>query len=104
MLRNSFRNRGTSNVDLRVMKSFALGSDRSKLQFSVEFFNLFDADNVVFAGGAGNYGAGILAATGQMAPIDARFMRLRLADGTYDRNNQQIGNPRQIQFALRYFF
>jgi hypothetical protein len=31
-------------------------------------------------------------------------MRLRLADGTYDRNNQQIGNPRQIQFALRYFF
>ena len=104
MLRNSFRNRGTSNVDLRVMKSFALGSERSKLQFSVEFFNLFDADNVVFAGGAGNYGAGILAATGQMAPIDARFMRLRLADGTYDRNNQQIGNPRQVQFALRYFF
>jgi hypothetical protein len=79
-------------------------SDRSKIQFSVEFFNLFDADNVVFAGGAGNYGPGILAATGQLAPIDARFMRLRLADGSYDRNNQQVGNPRQVQFALRFFF
>ena len=104
MLRNNFRNRGISNVDLRVMKSFALKSERSKIQFSVEFFNLFDVDNVVFAGGASNYGSGILAATGQLAPIDARFMRLRLADGTYDRNNQQIGNPRQVQFALRYFF
>jgi hypothetical protein len=104
MLRNSFRNRATNNFDMRVMKSFALLSDRSKIQFSVEFFNLFDADNVVFAGGAGNYGPGILAATGQLAPIDARFMRLRLADGSYDRNNQQVGNPRQIQFALRFFF
>ncbi|MFN7646412.1 MAG: carboxypeptidase regulatory-like domain-containing protein [Acidobacteriota bacterium] len=104
MLRNSFRNRGTSNVDLRLMKSFAVGAERSKLQFSVEFFNLFNADNVVFAGGAGIYGPGVQAANGQVAPIDARFMRLRLADGTYDRNNQQIGNPRQIQFALRYFF
>ena len=104
MLRNSFRNRGISNVDLRLMKSFAVGGDRSKLQFSVEFFNLMNADNVVFAGGAGIYGPGIQATNGQLAPIDARFMRLRLADGTYDRNNQQIGNPRQIQFALRYFF
>jgi hypothetical protein len=43
MLRNSFRNRGTSNVDLRLMKSFAVGAERSKLQFSVEFFNLFNA-------------------------------------------------------------
>jgi hypothetical protein len=91
-------------VDLRLLKSFAVGAERSKLQFSVELFNLFNADNVVFAGGAGIYGPGVQAANGQMAPIDARFMRLRLADGSYDRNNQQVGNPRQIQFALRYFF
>ncbi len=102
--RNNFRNRGTSTFDLRLMKTFKLMAERAKLQFSVEFFNLFNVDNVVFAGGANIYGAGILAATGQPAAIDARFMRLRLADGNYDRNNQQVGNPRQIQFALRFFF
>ncbi len=104
MPRNNFRNRGTSNFDMRFMKSFGLMSDRSRIQFSVELFNLLDADNVVFAGGAGIYGPGVLAATGQLAPIDARFMRLRTANGNYDRNNQQVGNPRQVQFALRFLF
>ncbi len=94
--RNNFRNRGTSTFDLRIMKSFQLMADRAKLQFFVEFFNLFNVDNFVFAGGANIYGAGILAATGQPAAIDARLMRLRLADGNFDCNNPQVGNPRQI--------
>ncbi len=104
MLRNSFRNRGISNFDMRLMKNFALFREGMRAQFSVEFFNLFDADNVIFAGGTNIYGAGILATTGQMAPIDARFQRLRLADGKYDTNNSQVGNPRQVQFAFRFFF
>jgi hypothetical protein len=104
MLRNSFRNRGISNFDMRIMKNFKLVKEGMRAQFSVEFFNLFDADNVIFAGGTNIYGAGILATTGQAAPIDARFMRLRLANGTYDTNNLQVGNPRQVQFAFRFFF
>jgi hypothetical protein len=39
-----------------------------------------------------------------MAPVDARFMRLRLPNGTYDTNNTQVGSPRQVQFAFRFFF
>jgi hypothetical protein len=105
MLRNNFRNRGVSNFDMRLMKNFNMG-EAKRIQLSVEFFNLFDADNVIFDRFGQNniYGAGILAATGQAAPIDARFMRLRLADGTYDRQNIQVGNPRQVQFAARFFF
>jgi len=103
-VRNSFRNRGIANMDFRLMKNFKVVKEGVRAQFSVEFFNLFNAGNVIFAGGAGIYGPGILSTTGQPAPIDARFMRLRLADGQYDRNNAQVGSPRQVQFALRFFF
>jgi outer membrane receptor for ferrienterochelin and colicin len=104
MERNSFRNRGTSNMDMRFMKNFKLVKEGMRAQLSVEFFNLLNADNVIFAGGTNIYGAGVLAATGQMAPVDARFMRLRLPNGNYDTNNTQVGSPRQVQFAFRFFF
>jgi hypothetical protein len=106
--RNSFRNRGVVNNDLRVMKSFRLG-ERFRLQFSTEFFNLLNLDNVVFNGANGSiltggvYGPG-LQPNGQVAAIDPRFMRLKLADGSYDRNNSQAGTPLQVQFGLRLFF
>jgi len=104
MERNAFRNRGIANMDMRLMKNFKLVKEGMRAQFSVEFFNLLNADNVIFAGGANIYGAGVLATTGQLAPIDARFQRLRLADGRYDTNNAQVGSPRQVQFAFRFFF
>lgn len=106
--RNSFRNRGVVNNDLRVMKNFKL-TERYRLQFSTEFFNLMNLDNVIFNGANGSiltggiYGAG-LQPNGQVAPIDPRFMRLKLADGSYDRNNSQAGTPLQVQFGLRLFF
>jgi hypothetical protein len=31
-------------------------------------------------------------------------MRLRAADGSYFRQNQQLGNPRQLQGGLRLYF
>ena len=70
--RDNFRHRGTSTFDIRLVKT-------SKL--SVEFFNLLNADSVVFVGGANLYGAGILATSGEPAPIDARFAPLRHAGG-----------------------
>ena len=100
--RNAFRNRGTKQTDLRVMKSIKI-RESMRLQFSVELFNVFNADNVVFAGVNNIFGAGINT-NGTQAPTDARFMRLRLADGSYDRNNTQVGNPTQAQFGVRFFF
>lgn len=106
--RNSFRNRAVVNNDLRVMKSFRI-NERTKLQFSTEFFNLLDIDNVIFSGANGSistggvYGVGIDTA-GRAVPVDPRFLRLKLANGSYDRNNSQSGTPLQVQFGLRLFF
>jgi hypothetical protein len=110
--RNSFRNRKVIGNDLRVMKNFKLGgSEVRRIQFSAEFFNLLDLDNVVFAGANGGltggiYGNGIQVVGGQLqtVPVDPRFLRLRLPDGSYDRNNAQAGTPLQVQFGLRFFF
>ncbi len=103
-LRNSFRNRAVKTADLRVLKNFALGSDRRRLQFSAELFNLFNIDNVVYSGvNAGVYGLGI-DANGNPVARDPRFQRLRLADGNYDPTNRQVGSPLQVQFGLRFFF
>jgi hypothetical protein len=104
--RNSFRNRAVVNNDLRVLKNFALGEVK-KIQFSAEFFNLLNLDNVVYSGTNGGlfggvYGLGVNAAGQTVAP-DPRFMRLRL-NGAYDRQNAQSGTPLQVQFGLRFFF
>ena len=104
ILRNDFRNRSIKIVDLRVLKNIPLGSERTRLQFSAEFFNLLDVDNVVFAGANSSvYGLG-LGTDGNPAAVDPRFMRLRLGTGGYDPTNQQIGSPLQVQFGLRLFF
>ncbi|MCU0245181.1 MAG: hypothetical protein MUC42_01320, partial [Bryobacter sp.] len=104
MARNSFRNRSFTTTDLRVMKNFGVGEGK-KIQFSVEFFNLFNADNVAFVNTSVNaiYGPGLLP-NGTTAPVDPRFQRLRLPDGRYDPVNQQVGSPLQVQGALRFFF
>ncbi|MEZ5403422.1 MAG: carboxypeptidase regulatory-like domain-containing protein [Bryobacteraceae bacterium] len=107
--RNSFRNRAVYNDDLRILKNFPLGGDTRKVQFSVEFFNLFNIDNVVYSGANGGlfggvYGPGINPANGQAVAQDPRFLRLRLPDGSYDRNNAQVGTPLQVQLGLRLFF
>jgi hypothetical protein len=100
--RNSFRNRPFQTFDLRVMKSINLG-ERMRVQFSVEMFNLFNSENVVFANQGNIYGAGFLPNGGYQ--LDPRFMRLRGADGEYDAlTTEQIGKPFQAQFGARFFF
>ena len=98
--RNAFRNLGIKNLDMRFLKSFTF-KERYRVQLSVEFFNMPNLDNVVY--GRTIYGAGYQA-NGTMAPIDASFMRLKLPNGDYDPNNNQIGLPRQVQFGARFFF
>jgi hypothetical protein len=101
--RNSFRNRGTRNVDVRVLKDFRF-TETAKLQFSAEFFNFFDFDNIVFDRNRNVYGLGIDPVTGATLQPNAQFMQLRNADGTYNPNNTQVGTPLQAQFGLRFIF
>jgi hypothetical protein len=107
--RNSFRNRKFIGNDLRVLRSFGIrGSDVRKLQFSAEFFNLLNLDNVVYSGvnggmNGGTYGPGINS-SGAAIPVDIRFLRLRNADGSYDRMNAQTGTPLQVQLGIRFLF
>ncbi|MFN7934953.1 MAG: carboxypeptidase regulatory-like domain-containing protein [Bryobacteraceae bacterium] len=101
--RNSFRNREVTFNDLRVLRNFGLGGETRRLQLSVELFNMMGIDNVVYGPNASFYGPGITD-IGTAAPVDPRFQRLKLPDGTYDANNQQVGNPFQAQVGLRLFF
>jgi hypothetical protein len=101
--RNSFRNRGFRGVDLRALKSFRV-TDRVKVQFSTEMFNLFDFSNVVYAGTNLNYGLGIDPVTGNTVAAPASFMRLKLATGEFDPLNTQVGSPFQMQLGLRFTF
>jgi hypothetical protein len=103
--RMSFRNRSVVNTNMRVLKNFGF-TEGLRLQFSAEFFNLFDLDNVVFGSNFGDdsYGPGINPVTGEVVPADAGFLRLRLADGSYDAANRQEGGPFQAQFGIRFFF
>lgn len=104
-LRNSFRNRGVvNNNDIRLLKNFSL-RERYRIQLSAEFFNLFNLDNVTYAGQSNIYGLGINPSTGAPAPIDSRFMLLRNAAGDYNQpTTTQVGNPFQAQFGVRFFF
>lgn len=101
--RNSFRNRAFQRTDFRIVKNFSIGENK-RVQFSTEFFNLFNVDNVRFNSNAGIYGPG-LQPNGTTAPIDARFQSLRTSTGVYNTTTtEQVGNPLQVQFGLRFFF
>ena len=98
-----YRNRSFARTDMRLLKGFKLKGESMRLQFSAEFFNVFNADNVVIGGNNQVFGAGFQA-NGTQAPVNAAFTRIRLTDGRYDPNNSQVGNPFQAQFGVRFFF
>ncbi len=103
--RNAFRNRGMRNVDMRVLRRFAI-SDSTRLELSVEVFNALNLDNVEFGRFNSIYGPGVDLATGEpLGPLPS-FRRLRGADGGYDRNNSQVFGvgPLQAQIGVRIFF
>jgi hypothetical protein len=105
--RNYFRNNNFFSTDMRVMKSFTF-KDRFRVQLSAEFFNLFNNKNIMYGFNGsqfnGVYGRGIDPTTGAVLPPDPSFMRLRLANGSYDTQNQQQGVPFSTQFGVRFFF
>ncbi len=102
--RNSFRNRGTGTVDMRLLREFEI-ADEARLQLSLEVFNALNADNVVYGPFNSIYGNGVDLSTGRAEVPLASFRRLRAEDGSYDRNNVQAGGgPLQVQVGVRLFF
>ncbi|MEP6742027.1 MAG: hypothetical protein ABJB61_05965, partial [bacterium] len=104
-LRNSYRNRPTKNVDLRIQRNFTFG-ERVQIAPSVEFFNLFDFQNIQFASTRVlNYGnPGVNEKTGAvLGASNVDFLKLRDTKGNLILNNSP-GSPFQVQFGLRLKF
>jgi hypothetical protein len=108
--RDSFRNLALKEIDLRVQKHFTF-AEQHKLIFSLEFFNVFNYENIQLAGSAvTNYcGSPVPRDCGFGAPTNVNFLQV------IDRNpasplfnkfllNNNPGAPFQAQFGLRYQF
>jgi hypothetical protein len=116
MRRNSFRDRAIYNLDLRAAKKFNLPREGMYINLTVDFFNLFNFDNVTFSGNTRTYGsAGISSTTGAVLAPSASFLQLfnpaqclandpvRGNKSCYDTRNTP-GTPFQLQVGLRFQF
>jgi hypothetical protein len=103
--RNTYRNKGFSQVDLRVQRGFNLpGSARAIV--SLELFNLFNAANVEVGSANMVYGPGTVLQNGVLvsqAP-PANFGQVKDANGNYLLNSTLRTAPFQAQFGLRLQF
>jgi hypothetical protein len=104
--RNTFTNKGYSDVSLRVQRGFGLRNDAARVVLSAEIFNLFDFDNVEIGSANFVYGAGTVIQNGvpvSVAP-PATFGQVKDAQGNYLRNSTLRSAPFQAQFGLRLQF
>jgi hypothetical protein len=103
--RNTFRNKGYSEVDLRAQRSFGLrGQARAVL--SLELFNLLNAANVEIGSANMAYGPGTVLQNGALAvqAPPATFGQIRDASGHYLLNSTLRTAPFQAQLGLRVQF
>ena len=103
--RNTYRNKGFSEVNLRVQRGFrAPGNSRAIL--SLELFNLFDFDNVEVGSANMVYGPGTVLQNGALvtqAP-PATFGQVKDANGNYLLNGGLRSSPFQAQIGVRFQF
>ena len=103
--RNTYRNHGYSEVDLRAQRSFGLAG-RSRAVLTLELFNLFDAANVEIGSANMVYGPGTVLQNGNLvgqAP-PATFGQIKDANGNYLLNSTLRTAPFQAQIGLRIQF
>ncbi len=105
--RNAFRDKPIADINLRVQKRFSLGGSRQAL-VSLEFFNLFNLDNVTLDQGystVANYCASSrdLACGLNGQPTNSNFARTRGEDGEYLTGNIPRP-PFQLQVGFRLLF
>jgi hypothetical protein len=117
--RNEFRNRNIYDVDLRVQKSFAF-SERRRLIFSGEFFNVFNFANLQFptpntatsAGFIAQYCSTASQTCGLNGVTNINFLQIRdqnPSSANYGKiavgNNVTTGSPVfQVQLGARFLF
>lgn len=103
--RNTYRNKGFSEVNLRVQRGFSLRG-RSRAIVSLELFNVFNVDNVEIGSANMVFGPGTVlqngALVGQAPP--ATFGQVRDANGNYLLNSALRTSPFQAQLGLRFQF
>ena len=105
--RNAFRDEPTADINLRVQKRFPVGGTRQVL-VSLEFFNLFNRDNVTLNQGFSTV-ANYCASSRDLAcglggrPSNPNFARTRGEDGEYLTGNIP-GPPFQMQIGFRLLF
>lgn len=87
--RNTFRGPGYWNLDLGVYKTFML-TERFKLQFRAEAYNLFNHANLYVVGAAAN--------TGSTSFIPACYGCSPVGTGTAD------SDRRNLQLAAKFIF
>ena len=102
--RNAFRNRPIYNIDFRVQKGFNF-TERARLTLSAEMFNIFNFDNIQYAGQTTQFCTGAITsdcgfgATGR----NPLFLQLRNSNGSFITSNNP-GAPFQAQFGARFQF
>jgi outer membrane receptor for ferrienterochelin and colicin len=115
MRRNSFRDRSIRNVDLRVGKKFDLPREGMHINLTVDFFNIFNFDNVTYSGGTRTYGTAGITTAGAVTSPSSSFLQLidpalclannptRGNKSCFDTRNTP-GFPFQMQVGVRFQF
>jgi hypothetical protein len=103
-LRNSFRNRPVYNVDLRLQKGFRFG-EVARLTLSAEMFNVFNFDNIQYAGNQTQFCVSPFPADCGFGTtgLNPTFLQTRDASGNFITTNNP-GVPFQAQFGARFQF
>jgi hypothetical protein len=103
--RNTYRNKGFSQVDLRLQRAVVAGGGRRAI-LSLELFNLFNSANVEIGSANMVYGPGTVLQNGALvsqAP-PATFGQSKDANGNYLLNSTLRTAPFQAQIGLRFQF
>ena len=111
--RNAFRNKAVYFFDAHVAKHFDL-SENKRLVFTVDMFNLFNLQNIQFAGASTTFctappGGSVATNCGFLGPTNPNFRQIKDQNiasarlGNYLLNNNP-GPPFQMQFGARFQF
>jgi hypothetical protein len=113
--RNSFRDRATYNIDFRVAKEIKLPREGMRVDLTVDFFNLFNFNNVIYGSSRKNHSNGISATNAAVQAPSSTFMQLYDPancltptkptgnKSCYDGSNTP-GLPFQMQVGVRFQF
>jgi hypothetical protein len=113
--RNSYRDRATYNIDFRVAKEIKLPREGMRVDITVDFFNLFNYNNVLYGSSNKNHSNGISATNAAVQSPSSTFLQLynpaKCLTATnltgnkscYDTSNTP-GLPFQMQVGVRFQF